>query len=244
MSRLFILSFFIFGVGNLLISQTSSSLIVFEQTVFDFGDILEKDGVVSHTFIFKNSGETSVKIDDIVSGCGCTSHDFPNDRIDPGQCNQIIVNFNPRHRPGFFSKEIVIFFDNRTSFTRVWIKGNVIPQEHPVEEDFPYNFGEGLYLNLKVLAFGKVEIGKCRQIKLRYANDYDRPMMLSFFVDPNRENLTFINPGYIQPKQRGELVFSYFANRKFIGERLFYLYPVVNGLKLTQPIVVKINGTE
>lgn len=231
-------------LGLMSYAQAVSPFIVFEERVFEFGDIYEKDGVVSHTFVFKNTGKISVKIDEVVSGCGCTSHEFLSTAINPGQKSQITISYNPRHRPGFFSKEIVVLSNNKTHINRVWIKGNVISQEKPIEEDHPYEIGNGLYLSLKVLAFGKVEFGKSRQIKLLYANGTEKPMTLSFLVEGNHKNITFQNPGNLSSKQRGEMIFSYNANYKFKGVLQFKIFPVVNGQKLLQPIEVKITGTE
>ncbi len=229
---------------NSLFTQIISSSILFDQPVFDFGDIFENHGVVSHSFVFSNVGKTSVKIDEVISGCGCTSHEFLSTAINPGQKSQITISYNPRHRPGSFSKEIVVLSNNKTHINRVWIKGNVISQEKPVEEDHPYEIGNGLYLSLKVLAFGKVEFGKSHQIKLLYANSTEKPMTLSFFVEGNQKIITFQNPGNLSPKQRGEMIFSYNANHKFKGVLQFNIFPVVNGQKLLQPIEVKITGTE
>ncbi|MCF7921037.1 MAG: DUF1573 domain-containing protein [Candidatus Cloacimonetes bacterium] len=36
-----------------------------EERVYDFGEILEKDGVVEHTFHFRNTGDEPLKIIDV-----------------------------------------------------------------------------------------------------------------------------------------------------------------------------------
>ena len=48
-----------------------SEALQFEERKFDFGEIQEQDGIVSHVFLFKNIGRTVVHISGISAGCGC-----------------------------------------------------------------------------------------------------------------------------------------------------------------------------
>lgn len=230
--------------SNHVCSQTVSNVLIFEEPVFDFGEILEQNGVVSHTFVFENKGKTPILINDVVSGCGCTNHEYSKEPIRPGQKGAITIGYNPYYRPGFFSKEIIIFSNNGKHISRIWIKGTVIPTIHPVENDYPYSFGSGLYLNLKVLAFGRIEQGKSKQIRLRYANDTEKPMLLNFVIDGNDRNLTLINPGKLASKERGEIMVSYTRPVGQFGEVLVYVYAVVNGTKLSEPLQVKVAGID
>jgi hypothetical protein len=225
-----------------LYSQTASGMLSFEEKVFDFGKILEKNGKVSHSFTFKNTGREPVVIDEIVSGCGCTGHEYTKGPVLPGQEGKVIITYDPLYRPGFFSKEIVIYSNNHKNMNRVWIKGNVIPYQHPVEEDYPYHFGSGLYLSLKVLAFGKIEEGKSKQIKLRYANDSDRTITLNFFVDGNDRNITFTDPGKLSPGERGEMIFRYSQSKATHKDILIHIYPVINGERSLVPLEAKISA--
>lgn len=227
-----------------LYPQAVPSMLSFEERVFDFGEIPEENGEVSHTFFFKNTGKMPVIVDEVFSGCGCTRHEYSKEPVLPGQNGKLIITYQPRYRPGFFSKEIVVLSNNQKSINRLWIKGTVIPCGHPVEEDYPYSFGNGLYFNLKVLPFGKVAEGKEKQIKLRYANDTDNPMILSFMVEGNQQQIRFTNPGNLLPKERGEMLFSYSLPKGVRGEISIAIYPVVNGKKSEQPLQVRITGID
>lgn len=222
-------------------SQTLRSALSFDEPVFDFGEIPEKEGQVSHVFIFENISREPVVINKITAGCGCVRSNYPGGPVMPGQNAKITITYNPLYRPGFFSKEIVIFSNNHKTINRIWIKGSVIPYIHPVEEDYPYNYSNGLYMNLKILAFGKVVRGTSRHLTLRYANDTDRPMTLHFIADDAGQNITFTNPGKLAPRQRGEIIFTCLPLKKIQGEILIRIYPVVNGKKLSQPLQAKIS---
>lgn len=228
-----------------LCAQTTSSMLSFEERVFDFGEIQEKDGKVSHVFTFQNTSKTPVVISDVVSGCGCTGHTYSKEPVPPGQTSRITITFNPNYRPGFFSKEIVIFSNNRKDSNRVWIKGTVIPGEHPVEEDYPYYFGSGLYFNLKVLPFGKVITGQEKQIKLRYANDSDETITLSLMLEGNQKYIRFTSPGLIQARERGEILFSCRLDDSAIGGDIkLMVYPIINNKKSAEPLEVRMTGME
>ncbi|KAA6352302.1 hypothetical protein EZS27_000252 [termite gut metagenome] len=226
--------------GNYLYSQEALSTLSFEERIFDFGDILEKNGKISHTFIFKNIGRTPVVVSEVVSGCGCTSHKYSPEPVAADKKGTVTVTYDPLYRPGFFSKEILIYSNGHKHINRIWITGKVIPFLHPVEEDYPYNFGSGLYLNLKVLAFGKVAKGKTKEIELRYANDRDKPMTLRFEVVGDKENLIYTNPKQLAAKERGKMIFTYSMKKSIRGEMVVNVYPIVNGKRLAQPLIVRV----
>lgn len=242
--KCFIILLFIGAFSCHLFSQTVSTSILFEEKAFNFGEILESNGKVSHQFVFWNRGNTPVVIDGIATGCGCTTFSYTKEPVLPGEKGEIIITFNPLYRPGFFSKEVNIFSNNRTNINRVWIKGTVIPFNHPVEEDYPYAFGEGLHLNLKVLAFGDIAKGATKQIMLRFANDTNKPMSLNFVVKGIDTNVKFINPGKLAAMERGQMVVSYTMTKYVRGETVVDIYPVVNGNKLSQPLQIKIIGID
>ncbi len=221
-------------------AQVPSTQLAQHNRVHDFGQILEKNGVVSHTFTFTNTGKQPVIINGTHSGCGCTSTDFTKLPIKPGAKGHVTVTYNPAHRPGVFSKELVIFFNDKKNYTRIWVKGTVIPALRPVEEDHPYNFGRGLHTSRKVLPFGTISKGTSREITLFYANNTVKEMLLTFKVDENHPDLTFTNPGKLSANERGKMVFKYTASSNNRKSMVFNVYPYVDGKKLSVPIVVKV----
>lgn len=223
-------------------AQIAPGSVLFEEKVFDFGEIPEANGKVSHSFIFKNTGCEPVVIDKIMSGCGCVSYEWTKEPIAPGQKGVVTITYDPLYRPGFFSKEITVYSNHHKNINRIWIKGIVMPYDHPVEEDYPYDFGRGLHFNLSVLAFGKMVPRQSKQIKLRYANDTDQSMLLYFMVKGDDQRLSFTDPGKLVPKERGEMTVSYICSEKIFGEIRIVIYPVVNGEKLLQPLQAIITG--
>lgn len=233
-----IVSLFVFQ--HVLYSQTLSSTITFEERVHDFGTIQEKNGRVSHTFVFRNNSTSPVVINDIYSGCGCIGKSMSKDPVKPGGTGKVLITFNPEYKSGQFSKEILVYSNNGQNYNRIWVEGKVTPAEHPVEDDYPYSFGNGLHLRLKVMAFGYLKPGETREMELHYANATDKAMTLNFSIDGNKAGLKFTNPGKIEPKQRGVVKFSYTMPYSGSNDVIFKLNPYVNNKKLAEALEVKI----
>lgn len=122
MKQLLTLSFILFSFFN---SFSQKSEIVFETPEYNFGDILENKGKVSHKFSFTNNGKESIRILTVKPSCGCTTPNWSKDEIKPGKKGFIIAEYNPKGRPGVFRKSLsVITNDNRRSL--IFIKGKVV----------------------------------------------------------------------------------------------------------------------
>ena len=122
MKQLLTLSFILFSFFN---SFSQKSEIVFETPEYNFGDIQENKGKVSHKFSFTNNGTESIRILTVKPSCGCTTPNWSKDEIKPGKKGFIIAEYNPKGRPGVFRKSLsVITNDNRRSL--IFIKGKVV----------------------------------------------------------------------------------------------------------------------
>ena len=122
MKQLLTLSFILFSFFN---SFSQKSEIVFETPEFNFGDIQENKGKVSHKFSFTNNGKESIRILTVKPSCGCTTPNWSKDVIKPGKKGFIIAEYNPKGRPGVFRKSLsIITNDNRRSL--IFIKGKVV----------------------------------------------------------------------------------------------------------------------
>ena len=231
----------IIGFSYALEAQTLSTDITFEERVHNFGTILEKNGKVSHTFVFKNNGKKAAVINETYSGCGCIGKVLSKDPVKPGEKGKLTITFDPVYKSGFFSKEVVVYSNNGQEYNRIWVEGVITPAEHPIEDDYPYNFGSGLYLRLKVMAFGYLKPGETKEMELHYANGTGKEMTLNFTVAGNKEgSLKFTNPGKIAPKARGVIKFSYTMPMLSNDDVVLHLNPYVNNKKITETIEIKI----
>lgn len=92
---------------------------------YDFGDIREADGPVSHTFVVKNVGKSPLVLTRVNASCGCTKPEYSREPIAPGATTKVKVTYNPAGRPGQFVKSIAIYSNGADGTTIVRIRGVV-----------------------------------------------------------------------------------------------------------------------
>ena len=98
--------------------------IKFETTEHDFGKILQGEQV-SYTFKFKNVGDAPLIITSIEKTCGCTSPDFSNKPIKPGESGKITITYDSKGHKGFQNKRLVVKANTNPSETILRIKAQV-----------------------------------------------------------------------------------------------------------------------
>lgn len=105
-----------------------NAMIRFTEQTYDFGNIKEKGGPVSHEFEFVNVGNGNLVILDATAECGCTRPEYPKNPIAPGKKSKVKVTYNPLGRPGAFSKDVTVKTNGSPRKVRIKIRGNVIPK--------------------------------------------------------------------------------------------------------------------
>ena len=102
--------------------------ISFTQTTHDFGVIPENGGPVTTTFEFTNPGDGPLLILNASASCGCTRPEYPRKPVKPGKKDKITVTYNPKGRPGEFTKNVTVRTNVKGKKKVVLkIKGNVTP---------------------------------------------------------------------------------------------------------------------
>jgi len=237
----FVLGFFITNIqaqkGG-VVKSTSKGTFLPNQNVYDFGTILEKKGKVSHTFIFKNTGKQPVVINDVKTGCGCTTANFTKNVILPGKEGMLTVIYDPSDRQGIFSKLIEAHLNDGKDFVCCRIKGTVIPYVHTVEEKFPYAFGCGLFMNYQTLTFSSQKIGEPNAFFLRIANNTNKKMEITFKRIPNNRVLKMEEKLILKPKEQTLIAASYALRHHYRYNRHILIYPFVNG-KRVKPLRIE-----
>jgi len=99
----------------------------FSEYRYDFGNVKEKGGSVSHEFVFTNNGDGNLLIIDATATCGCTKPEYPKNPIAPGKKGKIKVTYNPAGRPGPIDRTVTVKTNGSPKKVRLKIVGNVIP---------------------------------------------------------------------------------------------------------------------
>ncbi len=109
----------------------AATTVAFAETTHEFGTIAEGD-VVEHTFMFTNTGNTPLVIQDAQTTCGCTVPKKPEAPVPPGETGEIQVRFNSQGKAGVQNKAVTITANTEPATTRLFIKANVTPKSEPI----------------------------------------------------------------------------------------------------------------
>ena len=110
-------------------SMMAQAVIKFEKTVVNFGNFKE-DKVQTCEFVFTNTGDKPLVIQQAYASCGCTVPNHPKNPIAPGAKGVIKVSYNGKGKfKGFFKKPITVRSNASNSIVRVYIQGNMLVDE-------------------------------------------------------------------------------------------------------------------
>jgi hypothetical protein len=141
------------------VSAQQAKQLQFREETFDFGNVQEDKGPVTHEFLFTNNSNRPVKILTVQASCGCTTPDWSRELVEPGKTGYVQASFNPQGRPGFFTKSLTVTTDLEANPIILQIKGQVSSDTEKVVDDTGFSVSNGS-LKFKGTAFnmGKILI--------------------------------------------------------------------------------------
>ncbi len=184
----------------------------FREKIHDFGEILEKDGNADYEFIFTNNSGRSVRIISVQASCGCTTPGWTKEPVAPGKTGFIKASFDPKGRPGYFNKSLMVTTDLSGTPITLQIKGSVVDKLTVKDESLSASNGS---LKLKNSSFnvGKVFVNKEATItEFAVVNEGKEAIDFSEVVAPAYIQVT--PPQSLQPAERGVIKLKYDAKAK------------------------------
>ena len=107
-----------------------SAKIKFQHTTYDFGVFVRDSAILTHNFVFTNTGDAPLIIHQAVASCGCTVPEFTLAPINPGEKGTVKVTYNgKRKRAGKFRKSISIVHNGKHSPVRLYVEGEMFDEE-------------------------------------------------------------------------------------------------------------------
>jgi hypothetical protein len=206
----------------------------------DLGKIKEIDGPVTVRLVVKNDYPDTLYPAQLYTPCGCTQVKFDRKPVAPGADEVLEVTYNPAYRPGPMMEQISVYYMHSPVKVRsLVIKGEVIGYNHPIEEDRPYDFGEGLFMSHKVLGFGALAPGETRDVFFRHGNGNKRKADIRFEVPQEwRPFLRLRQPGKMKADERDTLHVR-FTMPEGTDTVDFWVQPYVNGKPTREKIRIK-----
>ena len=183
--------------------------IQFKEEVFNFGDVSEKGGPVTHQFEFTNLSNRPFKILNVKPSCGCTTPDWTKEPIQPGKTGFIQARFDPKGRPGYFSKSLTVTTDFDSNPIVLQIKGMVTLEGADASAEFKLSNGNWKMKNTS-FNFGKIYLKDEFVVReFPIMNGGTKTIITSRKVDGPAHIRVAVEPGALAPGEKGVIKLSY-----------------------------------
>ena len=229
----------------------STSQAAYKTTSHDFGKIQEVDGPVSYTFEFTNTSRSPFLIEFISVSCGCTTPEYSKEPVLPGKSGKIKVTYDPAGRPGVFNTPVIVTSNNRQDQVSLTLKGEVVPRPKTIEDQFPVSLSDnGLRATSNNLIFGYLGHGHQKSQTLDIYNNGTVPMRLGYRFTPETKTprnicKIEITPAVLQPKERGQVTFTYdLSGTAIYGLQASAFALTINGNAESRPVSAYVTATD
>lgn len=138
---------------------------------YDFGLMKEQAGPKTGQSRFVNLGPDTVSVFSVKPSCGCTSADFSDEPVAPGDTAVVSYTYDPAMRPGKFDKSVKVRLSNGDRYS-IRITGNVLGTPESLATLFPVDAGD-MRLTDRVVNAGDVTFG---QSPVFFINAYSMPL--------------------------------------------------------------------
>lgn len=200
------------SLTNDLPAQQKKATISFDELTHDFGTFKEEDGKVSCKFEFTNTGSIPLVINRVSASCGCTATSWSREPIIPGGKGYVEATYNPKHRPGKFSKSLTVFSNAAKRVVVLRIKGEVIPRKRTVADIYPYKIGDVRFKS-NHMPFVKINKGEKKTVQMQIINTSKENQKITFEGVPKHLQIKAV-PEILKPEQKGYLEATYDAGFK------------------------------
>ncbi|MCD7914941.1 MAG: DUF1573 domain-containing protein [Tannerellaceae bacterium] len=158
-----------------MVQAQEAAVISCEEAIYDFGTIVESDGLTSHTFVIKNTGDAALVITRVTASCGCTTPEWTKIPIEPGTTGDVRITYDPKGRPGPFRKKIAVYSNGKKGAFSLTIKGTVVKQPVAPPVTYSYKIGD-LSLQSGHIAFNTLTADETKGGKITIKNEGKIPV--------------------------------------------------------------------
>jgi len=216
-------------------ANAQTGRIVFENVNHNFGaNIPERGGNVTHRFVFTNTGDAPVTIQNVTASCGCTTPAWTKEPVAPGQQGFVDATYRPAGRPGSFSKNLSVTSNGNPKMIALTISGVVVRAPQTVEQEFPIAL-EGIRVSERVFAFGRATQSENKASVIKVYNDGDKPVQLTFAGVPEYLKIQSVT---LQPKEKGTITCNFSATKKSkYGTAIDNFDMLIDGKKTSEAVL-------
>lgn len=205
----YIIGFFLCSMLDTANLYAQNSALMFDSEKWNFGKIAEDGGKVEHTFTFTNTSSKPVVIIDVTTSCGCTTPSYSRKPIMSGQKGEIVVSIDPMNRPGHFSKVASVLTSASEQVINLSIEGTIEPRVKTIEEQYPFDIGEGVRLSSNFHAFAYIGRGENLEQTIGWINTSKSDVKINFIEEQGSGLFRLEYPKVLPAGERGELKLVY-----------------------------------
>jgi hypothetical protein len=195
----------------------------FKKVEYDFGSIKEDVGLATTTFEFKNTGNQPLILNSVKATCGCTTPEWTQEPVAPGKSGTIKVSYNPKNRPGAFTKNVNVYSNAEPSVTVLTIKGKVEPRTLSLEEQYPREMGP-IRWKSNYLSLGSMLSAEEKTDTLTYYNPTEKEVALGVYRAPGHLTITF-DPQKVPAGKTGKMIVKYDSKKRnafgYVSDRIY-----------------------
>ncbi len=202
----------VFIAMGVAFAQHNGPHISFDKIVHDYGKLKEQGGIAKYKFEFTNTGSAPLILNKVRPTCGCTSSDYTKKPVNPGEKGFVSAEYNPKNRPGPFSKTIRVYSNSAENPNVVLrIKGDVKPKPRSIEDDYPRKLGP-VRLDNTQFAFLRMTDREKKLKTLKIINVSDKPVKLGMDRVPSYMDVRF-SKEVLKPGEKGTIKATLFGTK-------------------------------
>lgn len=235
MKRLFSIFLSLLALPAILMAQ-GGSMLQFDKTVHDFGQVLISEGAVSCVFTGTNVSKQDISIMSVNTSCGCTKVNWTHGIIKPGEKLKISATYTNDEGPYSFDKTLTVKVAGQAKPIILHMRGISQEKIRPDSEIYSFRFGP-VGLMSDSFKCGNLEMGSSRNEEQTIANLSDKPVRLSF-EDLSSGLSLEVKPNPIPASGKATLFITVKAEENKWGYNEYFATPVTNGTKSNEKIKI------
>lgn len=185
----------------------------FAKLKHDYGNITQEAGDAYFDFVFTNSGNQPIVLNDVDASCGCTEPIWDEKPVLPGKTGIIKVGYDPYNSPGHFSKTITVYSNAKNSPVVLTITGNVVEKQNSLAEQYPKTIGD-LNLSTNYINFGNTFNNQIKKYTIKIYNPTNNTLNIQI-KDSDKPSYVKIvqQTKKLQPEKSGTIEIEYDASK-------------------------------
>ena len=206
------------------------TVIGWDKTVHDFGDVSVADGPLSCTFTLTNKGSDPISIFEVVSSCGCTDVKWTRETIQPGGKGTVSATYKNEDGPMPFDKTLTVYISGVSKPSVLRIRGVVHEKKKSLSELYGAQRIGDLGIKSRTLKAPTLRQGLCVSESVTVANLGKKPLQVNWTnVSPSLSIKLSKNP--IPAGETAKLSYTISSAPDVYGKHIYKATPVLNGKK-------------